>query len=196
MALGLGNEPWKWQLSCAYSALYRLEFFMWQLGCWDIHPRGCTLIKDSSSGHFCTTSCGHWPPFYPWACSYTATLLLGLPVTSSNSQEVITWLKWLLTCLASWDPSLPVGKLVRMITDCIRVITPPPQKKWRLCPWACEGRIFRVDSVKTSCQKWPNLCVILKQYSHNIIHVEKVCLSATVKLNKSSIMSATVVLLE
>lgn len=25
---------------------------MWQLGCWDIHPRGCALIKDSSSGRF------------------------------------------------------------------------------------------------------------------------------------------------
>lgn len=185
MAPGLGNGAWKWLLSCAYSTLYRLGFFMWQSGCWDIHPRGCTLIKDSSSGHFCTVSCGHWPPFHPWACSYTAALLPGLPVTPSNTLGVVTWLEWLLTWLASWDPSLPDGGLVGMIIDHVRVTFPP--QKWRLCPWAIDGRVFRVDSVKTSCQKWPNLCVILKQYSHNIIHVEKVCLS-TVKLNKSSII--------
>lgn len=85
MAPGLGNGPWKWLLPGAHSTLYRLEFFMWQLGCWDIHPRGCALIKDSSSGHFCTASCGHWPPFHPWACSYTTALLLGLPVTPNNT---------------------------------------------------------------------------------------------------------------
>lgn len=81
MAPGFGNGPWKWLLSCAYSTRYRLEFFMWQSGCWEIHPRGCALIKDSGSGHFCTASCGHWPRFYPWVCSYTTALLLGLPVT-------------------------------------------------------------------------------------------------------------------
>lgn len=80
MAPGLGNGPWKWLLSCACSTQYRLEFFMWQLGCWDMHLRGCALIKSSSSGHFYTASCGHWPPFHPWACSYTTALLLGLPV--------------------------------------------------------------------------------------------------------------------
>lgn len=125
MAPGLGNGAWKWLLSCAYSTLYRLGFFMWQSGCWDIHPRGCTLIKDSSSGHFCTVSCGHWPPFHPWACSYTAALLPGLPVTPSNTLGVVTWLEWLLTWLASWDPSLPDGGLVGMIIDHVRVTFPP-----------------------------------------------------------------------
>lgn len=177
MAPGLGNGPWKWLLSCARSSLYRLEFFMWQLGCWDIHPRGCALIKDSSSGHFCTASCGHWPPFHPWACSYTTALILGLPVTPQQSPGVVTWLEWLLTCPASCNPSYPVGELVGMITRGIRVTCPTIQtlhKKWRLYPWAFEGRISQVDSVKTSCQKWPSLCVILEQYSCSIIHVEKV----------------------
>lgn len=160
MAPGFGNGPWKWLLSCAYSTLYRLEFFMWQLGCWEIHLRGCALIKDSSSGHFCTASCGHWPPFHPWACSYSTALLLGLPVTPNNTLGVITWLEWLLTCMASWDPSPPDGESVKMITDHVRV-RPPPSPKWRLCPWAFEGRILGVDSVKTSCQKWPTSCVIL-----------------------------------
>lgn len=110
MASGSGNGPWKWLLSCAHSTLYGLGFFMWQLGCWDTHPRGCTLIKDSSSGLFCTASCGHWPSFHPWACSYTAALLLGLAVTPSNTLGLVTWLKWLLTWPASRDPSLPVGE--------------------------------------------------------------------------------------
>ncbi len=172
MAPGSGNGPWKWLLSCAYSTLYRLEFFMWQLGCWDKRPRGCALIKDSSSGHFCTASCGHWPPFHPWACSLTTALLLGLPVTPNNTPGVVTWLARLLTRLASWDPSPPVGEAVRMITDGVRVTFAP--SKWRLCPWAFEEGIFWADSVKTSCQELPTTCVILKQYSCSITQVEKV----------------------
>lgn len=163
----------------------------WSFSCgsrWDIFPRECALIKDSSSGHFSTASCGHWPPFHPWACSYTTALLLGLPVTPTKSPGVVTWLQWLLTCPGSYAPSPPVGELVRMITDSARVTCAPP--KWRLCPLAFEGRIFQVDSVKTSCQKQPTLCVILKRHSCSIIHVEKV--SATRKLSKLSITCAIV----
>lgn len=86
MAPGLGNGPWKWLLPRACSALYRLEFFMWQLGCWDIHPRGCALIKDSSSGRF--LHCFLWPltSFSPVGLQlHTTALLLGLPVTPNNA---------------------------------------------------------------------------------------------------------------
>lgn len=101
MAPGLGNGPWKWLLSCACSTLYRLEFFMWQLGCWDIHPRGCALIKDSSPGHFSSASCGHWPPFHPWARSHTTQLWflvsLSLPPTAlggSSHDSSDSWPAW------------------------------------------------------------------------------------------------------
>lgn len=132
MAPGLGNWPWKWLLSYACSTLYRLEFFMWQSGCWDIHPRGCAFIKDSSSGHFCTASCGHWPPFHPWACSYTTALLLGLPVTPNNALELShdscdSW--------PAWPPknlSPPVGESVRMITDSIKGHIPLPNSGYVL----------------------------------------------------------------
>lgn len=173
MAPGSGNGPWKWLLSCACSTHHRLEFFMWHLGCWEIHPRGCALIRASSWGPFFSTSCGHWPPFHPWACSYTTALHLGLSVIPDSAVGFVTWLEWLLTCLASCKPSLSVSKSVRMIASHVRVTCAP--LKWRLCPWAFEGRIFQVDSVKTSCQKWPTLCVILKQHSCKIIQVEKVC---------------------
>lgn len=157
MAPGLGNGPWKWLLSFAYSTLYRLGFFMWQLGCWDSHPRGCTLIKDSSSGHICTASCGHWPPFHPWACSYTTALSLSLPVTPSNTLGLVTWLEWLLTWLASRDPSLPVGELVGMITDHVRVTFPPLKMAavslgfWRrsLPSWQCQD--IMSHTVKFMC---------------------------------------------
>lgn len=156
MAPGLGNGPWKWLLSCACSALYRLEFFMWQLGCWDIHPRGCALIKDRSSGHFCTASCGHWPPFHPWACSYTTALLLGLPVTPNNGLGAVTWLEeWLLTCPASRNPSPPVGESVRMITDSVRVTFAPTKMAimslgfWRknFPSWQCQNIMSEMASL-------------------------------------------------
>ena len=139
-APGLQNGPWKWLLACACSTLYRLEFFMWQLGCWDMLPRGCALIKAGSSGHFFLASCGHWPPFHPWAHSYTAALLPGLSVSTNNALGFVTWLEWLLTRLASCNPSPPVNESVRMITNSIRVTCAP--LKWRRCPWAFEGRIF------------------------------------------------------
>lgn len=139
MAPGLGNGPWKWLLSYAYSTLYRLEFFMWKLGCWDIHPRGCTLIKDSSSGHFSTASCGHWPPFHPGACSSTTALLLGLTVTPNNTpQHGLSHDSWparppetpplLSASRSEWSQTMEGSRL--------------PPSKWRLCPWAFEGRIF------------------------------------------------------
>lgn len=175
MAPGLGNGPWKWLLSCARSSLYRLEFFMWQLGCWDIHPRGCALIKDSSSGRFCAASCGHWPPFHPWACSYTTAPILGLPVASPT--KALGWSHDSSDSWPAWPPATPPilsGSRLQWSQAALRVTLPnPPHKKWRVYPWALEGRISQVDSVKTSCQKWPTLCVILEQYSCSIIHVEK-----------------------
>lgn len=113
MAPGSGNGPWKWLLCCAHSTLYGLGFFMWQLGCWDRHPGGCTLIKDSSSGLFCTASCGQWPSFHPWARCYTAALLLALAVTPGNAargwshDSSDSWPGWPLETPPFLSASLP-----------------------------------------------------------------------------------------
>lgn len=142
------------------AALYRLEFFMWQLGCWDIHPRGCALIKDGSSGLTYT----------PLPVASDLLFTRGLAATSqlcflvSLSLPTTPWgchMPWLTPDLSGLLQPLSSSQRVRMIANNIRVTCAPP--KWRLYPWAFGGRIFQVDSVKTSCQKWPTLCVILKQ---------------------------------
>lgn len=98
MASGLGMDH---ENGCSLvPAAFCIDWSFSCGSCWDILPRGCALIKDSSSGHFCTASCGHWPPFHPWACSYTTSLLLGLPVTPNNALGLShdlsdSWPAWL-----------------------------------------------------------------------------------------------------
>lgn len=141
MAPGFGNGPWKWLLSCAYSTRYRLEFFMWQLGCWEIHPRGCALIKDSGSGHF--LHCFLWPltSFLPVGVQLHYSSASRPPCHSQTTprgpshDSSDSWPAW----PPETPPILSAGP-VRMITGRVRVTFAPP--KWRLCPWAFDGKSF------------------------------------------------------
>lgn len=183
MAPGSGNGPWKWLLSCACSSLYRLEFFMWQLGCWDIHPRGCSLIKDSSSGHFCSGSCGHWPPFHPWACSYTTALILGLPVTpdkalGSSHDSSDSWPAW-----PAPNPSPPVGAVSVRGHMC-----PPKMALMSLGLW---GKNFPSWQCQNIMSEMANLMCHLRAAQLQYYSCGK-SLSTTVKLSKPSIISTVV----
>lgn len=82
-------------------------------GCWERHPRGRTLIKGSSSGHFFASLLVAADPHF--TCGLAATLL-SLPVAPSDALKVLTWLALLLTGLASRHPSPTVSELFGTIT--------------------------------------------------------------------------------
>lgn len=146
MAPGSANGPWKWLLSGASSALYRLSFFMWQLQAAGKDTPGVALsLRAVAAGAFCIASCGHWPPFHLWACSPA-------PQSPRRPQPCPRGPHAASVALKPPRPpdatSLPVGGLVGTITRVAPPPSAPPHQNGGDVLGLSEDEFFRGDELR------------------------------------------------